>query len=368
MNHHPTWDIVNAGALEALREMPAESIHCVVTSPPYWGLRDYGNNKWVGGNDPSCDHSKPSPTRDAGTGKDHSNTDHAQEPWRGGICGRCGARAERTGIGLESTLEEHITALVDVFRELRRVLRRDGVFFLNYGDSYAGSNRGAGTKDFGPKQLSNHGSTNLSKAPPVHGLKPKDPMMLPARIALALQVDGWWVRSEIAWIKLNSMPENVRDRPTSAHEKVFMLTKSARYYYDSDAVATDASENSLARYRRGTTYDGTEQYRMKGGGRTVQEQKEHVANMRNVIVTATQPYRGAHFATFPPNLIEPLILAGCPLGGTVLDPFTGSGTTGVVALRHGRSFVGIEINPDYAQMARDRIIADAPLLNGMSAK
>ena len=284
--------ILVGDCLELLSTLPEESVHCVVTSPPYWGLRDYG---------------------------------------------------VASAIGLEPTFEEHLGTLVTVFREVRRVLRSDGTLWLNYGDCY-------------------HNGDSLS------GLKPKDLMMTPARVALALQADGWWLRSEIVWHKPNPMPESVRDRPTSAHEKIYLLTKSARYFYDAEAVRVACSPNTHARRKdhERAPRKGSDTYDRRAGTwkekRTVAEQAEIGANLRNVWTTPTHAYPDAHFATFPPKLVEPCIKAGCPVGGVVLDPFGGSGTVGLVASRLGRDAILIELNPEYAALAERRIYSDAPLL------
>jgi len=248
-------------------------------------------------------------------------------------------------IGLEETPETFIEKLVAVFREVRRILRDDGTLWINMGDSYASG---------------------------VPGMKPKDMIGIPWMLAFALRADGWFLRSEIIWHKPNPMPESVADRPTKAHEHLFLLSKSARYFYDADAIREPLAPKTL------TTF-GTE-HRTKGGddlgkvkadnwARSVPTRKprltedgEHAgANKRTVWTVGTQPFKGAHFATFPPRLVEPCILAGSRPGDTVLDPFAGAGTTGLVADRLGRSFVGIEINEEYATMARERIRSDAPL-------
>lgn len=327
----PTWEIREGDALERLREMPDESVHCCVTSPPYYGLRDYG------------------------------------------IDGQ---------IGLEETLDGYIAALVAVFDEVRRVLRTDGTLWLNLGDSYAGSwgaqgrdgamadravsvarspsgsstLRGNGHLGGGPKlsALSNtqvaaapKGKSGTGSIPDGAGYKPKDLIGVPWSAAFALRSAGWWLRQEIIWHKLSPMPESVRDRCTRAHEQVFMLAKSARYFYDAAAIAEDAVSDHAS--GNGYARDERETYRNR--------------NRRDVWTLSSQPFPEAHFATFPPKLVEPCILAGCPEGGVVLDPFSGAGTTGVVALRHGRSYVGIELNPEYAELSRNRIRGDAPLLN-----
>ncbi len=298
--------ILIGDARARLAGLPDESVHCAVTSPPYYGLRDYG---------------------------------HAEQ------------------IGLEPTPDAYVETMVCVFREVRRVMRADATLWLNLGDSYAAGGMGAGSG----KQLTNRGTSagghmNKPRTAP-HGLKPKDLIGIPWRVALALQADGWWLRQDIIWSKPNPMPESVTDRCTKAHEYLFLLSKSATYHYDAEAIAEDAvvvggrvcgPKNDASRNDAGTT----QTVRDDGLSR----------NRRSVWTIATQPFSEAHFATFPPALIEPCILAGCPVGGTVLDPFGGAGTTGLVADRLGRNAVLIELNPAYAEMARKRIEGDAPML------
>lgn len=458
-----TWTIHTGNAIDVLRSMPSESVHCCVTSPPYWGLRDYG------------------------------------------VDGQ---------IGLESTPEQYVERMVEVFREVRRVLRKDGTLWLNLGESYAGSGRGmngdGSPGKVGAKQASNAGSVlDLSgdivrgkriargegsgrwgggDKDPGPGYKPKDLIGIPWRVAFALQADGWWLRSDIIWVKPNPMPESVTDRPTKAHEYIFLLSKSAKYYYDAEAIKEpsvcpdDSTPEDVARAlnrKRETQIQprldkipsgwntgegahntiagrypkakgGKNAFRGQGAHRTTEtgpanregrDMKDVGAgttrNKRSVWTVATEPFPGAHFATFPTKLIEPCILAGspeqvCPTcgapwervvarkpaeskecpktqaahearGGTskptgtvgksgsgriegyaittgfrptcscpgndgsgkgvVLDPFTGSGTVGVVALRHNRSFIGSDLKAEYVEMANNRIRDDAPLLN-----
>lgn len=336
-----------------LRELPADSIHCIVTSPPYWGLRDYG------------------------------------------VDGQ---------IGLEASPAEFIATMVDVFDELRRVLRPDGTCWMNMGDSYAGGRRGpdVGSKLQGSRTSQEQTRMALAKmtasrrrddAPiprsdiRVPGLKPKDLVMMPHRLAIALQDAGWWVRQDIVWSKPNPMPESVRDRCTKAHEYIFLLTKGERYYFDQDAICEPVSPNTHARLSQdvqaqigsarangGAKTNGT----MKAVGRKLASPGSGVKsnssfdaalalqvdrrNKRSVWAMATQPFSEAHFATFPPELPETCIKAGCPAGGTVLDPFFGAGTTGLVADRLHRHCIGIELNPVYAEIARQRIEDEAPLL------
>lgn len=242
-----TWEVREGDALERLREMPAESVQCCVTSPPYYGLRDYGTGEWEGGGD-DCDHKMPSRVDEAKAvaastldgSKDTQG--HLQEPSYRDSCGKCGARRVDRQIGLEQTPDEYVAKLVDVFREVRRVLRADGTLWLNIGDSYAGGGYANHTIN-GPDWYAaasldkrRDRQQKLKKAAESVGIKPKDLLMIPAQLALALRADGWWLRSDIIWSKPNPMPESVTDRPTNAYEHVFLLAKSARYFYDADAI------------------------------------------------------------------------------------------------------------------------------------
>lgn len=326
-----TVEIIHGDCREVMVALPAESVHCVVTSPPYWGLRDYG------------------------------------------VDGQ---------LGMEATPEEYVKTMVDVFRAVRRVLRKDGTVWLNMGDCYAGGANGRSAAD--TKAAGNDDRTFRDKpfGTAVGGLKPKDLVMMPARLALALQADGWWIRSDIIWAKPNPMPESTKDRPTSAHEHVFLMSRSARYFYDAKAVRTNwtsgRDDMRSKGVRTGTAYlqnikiasNHKKPDKQRGHSRrhdgfndrwdqmSRDEQVSMGANLRNVWNIAAQPYPGAHFATFPVKLVEPCIKAGCPAGGTVLDPFGGSGTVGLVAERLGRDAILIELNAEYAAMARARIRAD----------
>jgi DNA modification methylase len=301
--------------LEVLRTLPDASVHTCVTSPPYFGLRDYGHDGQI---------------------------------------------------GLEPTPDEYIAKLVSVFREVRRVLKDDGTLWLNLGDSYgavggntyAGFNeRWSGTGGAGSKQDATLSGVTDRKINT--GLKPKNLLGIPWRVAFALQADGWYLRQDIIWHKPNPMPESVRDRCTKAHEYIFLLSKSPRYYFDANEIREP--------YANGGEWIGRDANaaRVKSGGNSDRADKGarattgHPAgrNRRSVWTVATKPFKGAHFATFPPALIEPCILAGCPEGGTVLDPFGGAGTTGLVATQAGRDAVLCEINPEYVEMARTRIDA-----------
>ncbi len=310
-----TVTILGGDCRDVLRTLPDESAHCVVTSPPYWGLRDYG------------------------------------------VAGQ---------IGLEGSPAGYVEIMRSVFAEVRRVLREDGTLWLNLGDSYAGGGnyRGINSENtLTAKQNSNRGARGLSQQLGALGkdvgLEAKNLIGIPWRVAFALQADGWYLRQDIIWSKPNPMPESVRDRCTKAHEYLFLLSKSERYYYDADAIKEACSDNShgspnvnpgaknIVRKDAGTLGKWTDADRTNG------------RNKRSVWEVPTIAYSEAHFATFPPALIEPCIKAGCQVGGTVLDPFGGAGTTGLVADRFGRNAILIELNPDYAAMAERRIRGDA---------
>jgi DNA modification methylase len=275
-------------------------------------------------------------------------------------------------LGLEKTPEEYVAHMVEVFREVRRVLKNDGTLWLNLGDSYAGSNASQGgdghsgglsrdgrkesTRIAGQiklqKRLTSQNTPNKSG----NGLKPKDLVGIPWRVAFALQADGWWLRQDIIWAKPNPMPESVRDRCTKSHEYIFMLTKSARYRYDAEAVSEPSINEGVVVKTNGN--DGMSEF--GDGMRTREGFRRGITvgptrNRRSVWTVTTKPCAEAHFATFPPEIPELCIKAGRPKGGTVLDPFFGAGTTGLVALRLGREFIGIELNPAYCEMARKRI-------------
>lgn len=329
---------------QILAAMPSDSVDCVVTSPPYWGLRDYG------------------------------------------VPGQ---------MGLEPTLAEHIAGMVSLFEEVRRVLKPEGTLWLNYGDCYATSPNGRSAAD--TKAAGQDDRTFRDKPfSTIQGvLKPKDLCMVPNRIAIAMQEAGWWVRSEIIWAKPNPMPESVTDRPATSHENIWLMTKSARYFYDAEAVREPAAESSLERWAQdidsqkgserahaGGKTNGTMKAvggKQRGHGRrhdgfndrwaamSKAEQQANGRNCRNVWTIATKPFSEAHFATFPPELAERCIKAGCPNGGTVLDPFGGAGTTGLVADRLQRNAILIELNPEYASIAERRIRSDAPMFADVTA-
>ena len=304
------FELLQGDCLQQLATLPDASVQCCVTSPPYWGLRDYGT---------------------AGQ------------------------------LGLEATPDEYVANMVAVFRAVRRVLRDDGTLWLNLGDSYAQAK--AGGNDGVPlewQRPSRANKSNVAKTFP--GIKPKDLVGIPWRVAFALQADGWYLRQDIIWHKPNPMPESVTDRCTKAHEYIFLLTKSARYYYDNEAVKEPVSDVSLKRAEYGWDCDRPSTKNASMGGDGIHTEKMGTRfvnpagrNKRSVWTVTTKPFKGAHFATFPPDLIEPCILAGSAADTLVLDPFSGAGTTGVVAVQHGRRYIGIELNPVYLEMSRKRI-------------
>ncbi|HJP69770.1 MAG TPA: site-specific DNA-methyltransferase [Sphingomicrobium sp.] len=330
-----TVRILTGDCRDLLRSMPDESVHCCVTSPPYFGLRDYG------------------------------------------VAGQ---------IGLEPTPAEFVAELVEVFREVRRVLRADGTLWLNLGDSYQNAKGQSGGVD--PNQPARrHLRSALPQDRTIPGLKPKDLIGVPWLAAFGLRDDGWYLRQDIIWSKPNPMPESVQDRCTKAHEYIFMFSKSRVYHYDAAAIAEPASETShggtkpnpgdkakrtgMSAGRLGLTPSQRRSDKQRGHTRRHAgfndrwdameraEQYSGTRNKRSVWSVGTQPFPEAHFATFPPGLIEPCILAGCPEGGTVLDPFGGAGTTGLVADRLKRDAILIELNPGYSAMAERRIRGDA---------
>jgi DNA modification methylase len=369
---------------EKLKELSDQSIDCVVTSPPYWGLRDYGTASWDGG-DPLCDHQgKPMATkaninRNCGTGNDVKNAE-AREFFKD-VCGKCGAKRIDSQIGLEQTPDAFIAELVAVFREVKRVLKDEGTLWLNIGDSYASFRDGKATPDttrgeslgtlVDKGKASNRKASTFADTP----IKHKDLVGIPWMLAFALRADGWYLRQDIIWHKPNPMPESVRDRCTKSHEYIFLLTKSPQYFYDHKAVQEDAKTAPGATWKErkaaGATAgnvivgdgvrNGTQRVVHGKGVTSNLTRQDGKRNKRSVWTVTTRPFKGAHFATFPPALIEPCILAGCPEGGTVLDPFFGAGTTGLVAQRHNRKWIGCELNPEYAAIAQARIKAESNL-------
>jgi DNA modification methylase len=319
--------IYQGDCLDILPTLEANTIQCCVTSPPYYGLRDYG----------------------------------------------CAGQ-----IGLEGTPDEYVEKLVAVFREVRRVLRDDGTVWLNLGDSYANNSNGSNPSPTsclgsGPNGASKYRDdcTYATKRVPA-GLKPKDLIGIPWRVAFALQADGWYLRQDIIWAKPNPMPESVTDRCTKSHEYIFLLTKSARYYFDQDSI-----REPHKRIWDATNGGSISTGRMVEAGGAMGDMSSHPkgyplpnpngANRRSVWTITTKPFKEAHFATFPEEIPRTCILAGSKKGDTILDPFSGAGTTGVVAEKFDRKYIGIELNPQYTKLAEDRIYNVQPLFAGVNA-
>lgn len=453
-----TVKILHGDCVEVLRTLPEKSVQCCLTSPPYWSLRNYGIEPSIWGGDPNCGHEWGDDvvdrSRETPGGQDSSGLTNggaaqfagARFEMRSAFCLRCGAW--KGALGLEPEPSQYIENMVAVFREVRRVLKDDGILWLNLGDCYAGSGRGGNpteatstqqgsqetqrqsmakrarsTKEVGSTQRTaavtndarraTRGSQLPAWVPPPTGLKTKDLIGLPWLVAFALRSDGWYLRQWLPWVKRNGVPESVTDRPSVSVETIFLLSKSERYWYDHEAVRRQASASTHARVSQDIAAQAGS-LRANGGAKTNGPMKAVIRrpkraepgtgirandsfenatchevledrNLRNAdlffdslqaphglisdetgdplaIDATTQPFKEAHFATFPPNLIVPLIKAGCPDGGVVLDPFGGSGTVGLVAARLKRDAVLIERNPEYVEMARRRISGDAPLL------
>lgn len=446
----PTCLLIGGDVRAALRSLPDCSVHMAVTSPPYWGLRSYSTEPQIWGGDSACDHEWQASTVPLGSGDDKSfRRDRAAGIQRNsqqqGFCSKCSAWAGE--LGLEPTPELYVEHLVEIFEGVRRVLRDDGTLWLNLGDSYTAGGRGAGQGAGleGSPDAQNAARFARSKMAP-SPLRAKNLVGVPWMVAFALRSAGWYLRCDIIWAKTNPMPESIKDRPTKSHEYLFLLSKSESYFYDADAIREPHKTSSIervGRVRTGGKYQGSDGGQPRGNPHSLTSNLSNALriggrNRRSVWTISTAPFPGAHFATFPPKLVEPCIAAGTsehgccsiceapfkrivtrgePLtdqkrasgssidgqyhgtaqkayAGTgsqdpsavkarilegmrervtvgwqptcehslravqpcvVLDPFAGSGTTGVVAQKMGRSFIGIELNPEYEAMARARI-------------
>ena len=347
-------EIKQGDCLEVLKTLASESINCCITSPPYWGLRDYGTAKWEGG-DKNCEHT-------ISHYSDNLKPD-CDRPVRGdrSLCIKCGAKRIDSQIGLELTPQEYVDKIIDVFREVKRVLRNDGTLWLNLGDTYSAQRWTKKGETTTPAQPMNGMSDTWRAIAPTKesGLPDKNLVGIPWRVAFALQADGWYLRQDIIWHKPNPMPESVTDRCTKAHEYIFLMSKNPNYYFDNKAI----SENAISKQGKGATGRGQQGYAV-ASGKGISPQQDHsgwmggdgnTRNKRSVWSVNVKPYKEAHFATFPKELIEPCVLAGCPKDGTILDPFGGSGTTAEVAIENGRNALLIELNPEYIEIANTRI-------------
>jgi DNA modification methylase len=312
-----THHIILGDCIEGMKTLSDKCVQTCITSPPYFGLRDYQ-----------------------------------------------GGEAE---IGQEDTVDGYVQKMVEVFREVRRILRDDGTLWLNLGDSYMSAKNCAPP----PQTVANGNARSMptdfipANRKDQDGLKTKDLIGIPWRVALALQADGWYLRQDIIWSKPNPMPESVADRCTKSHEYIFLLSKKSHYYYDHNAIKEPHKWSHVGEMRKGkdSKNGGSIEAPVKGRGNTTGSFRafgEGGKNKRSVWTVNAKGYKGAHFAVYPENLILPCVLAGCPAGGTVFDPFTGSGTTAVVALKNGRNYIGTELNPDYIKIAEARIKESVP--------
>jgi len=336
---------------ETLKSLADGSVQCVVTSPPYWGLRDYGTATWVGG-DETCDHQTARSRGDDIAAGDKQGTSKGSRPNTQWDC-VCGAVREDEQIGLELTPDDYVEELCKVFDEVWRVLADDGTLWLNLGDTYS-AQRWTGTGKGQPMNKNNDGHRDI--APEKNsGLPDKNLVGIPWKVAFALQARGWYLRQDIIWAKPNPMPEPVTDRCTKSHEYIFLLSKSANYYFDHLAIREPAVTSNVEGVRfGGNKYgDSTDPMHATKSGNVYVE--DGLRNKRDVWTVTTSRYADAHFATYNPELIRPCILAGTKEGDLVLDPFSGSGTTGEVAMQAGRNYVGLELNPEYAQLSLKRI-------------
>ncbi len=362
-------EILQGDCLTQLKTLPDKSIQTCVTSPPYYALRDYGTGKWIGG-DENCNHRVGNVNTDTikkqGNGKwsgHHTGVGPGCDAYK---CKLCGAIREDDQIGIERTPEEYIENLVKVFREVRRVLKDDGTIWVNIGDSYnsqpAGNKSPSGFSQTRPSRQKNGiGAETIDVPKKETGLKPKDLIGIPWMLAFALRNDGWYLRQDIIWSKKNCMPESVTDRCTKSHEYIFLLSKNKNYYYDNEAVKEDGVIPAGTKTAKGST----ERVSQKGVNSRPPDYKVYDGkrNKRSVWHVGTKSFKEAHFAVFPEELIEPCILAGSKKGDIVMDVFTGSGTTALVSLKNGRSFIGTELNPDYVKIANKRIKDNKIYLN-----
>lgn len=386
--------IIIGDALIELTKLEPESVQCCVTSPPYWGLRDYGIESTVWDGDENCQHDwrterTARPNSSGGKtdwakkmlackGKDNYQefTDYNDRATYTNFCTKCSAW--RGNFGLEPTPELYVKHSIEIFREVRRVLRKDGTLWLNLGDSYAMSSlHGEGeirnpTRNHDSMKSWENGIDRKFNSVKASGLKPKNLIGIPWRVAFALQKDGWWLRQDIIWAKPNPMPESVTDRCTKAHEYIFLLTKNSRYYYDADAIAelSTTFENRPHGIVRDREYDYDSKQAMlrkrtRPNGLSTEQQKRQggapdcgvplYRNKRSVWTINTQPYPEAHFAVFPDEIPANCIKAGSKEGDIILDPFLGSGTTAQVAKKLGRKYIGIELNPNYLPLINRRL-------------
>ena len=356
---------------ELLKSLPDKSVQTVITSPPYWGLRDYGTATWIGG-DPECKHYRENKVTDSNSTGHTRHTSGIGDSIYKDVCKICGATRQDSQIGLETTPLDYVQELCDVFDEVWRVLKDDGILWLNIGDTYSSYKDSKAVPDSlrsgdgtAVPQASNRNPNALKSV----GLKHKELVGIPWRVAFELQSRGWYLRQDIIWAKPNPMPESVRDRCTKSHEYIFMMTKQPKYFFDKEGIkepavtpaGTKGAKGSVERSSTDKVNSRPPEYATYTGFR----------NKRDVWFVSPKPFKDAHFAVYPLELIEPCVLSGSRENDTVLDPFSGSGTTGIVALKHGRNYIGLELNPDYAKLSERRLKStlgeetDVELINGI---
>ena len=343
--------ILQGNCIDKIKELEDNSIDCVVSSPPYFGLRDYGTGKWQGGKE-DCPHkrlTKISKNTATGHANMYKHGDVVGDAIYKDICPKCGAKRIDDQFGLEKTYQDYLANTVKVFETFKPKLKDTATIWWNVGDSYSSGSRTSTTN----QSLRGNKNYGVTRTPIQKNIKEKDLLMIPNRVAIALQEAGWYIRSEIIWHKPNPMPESVKDRPTSCHEKIWLITKNKKYYYNADAIKEKTLTFDSNIRDRDTTKLNNTPGRSKMGG--LKENNYLTKNKRNVWTVTTKPFKGSHFATFPKDLIEPCIKAGCPENGTVLDPFGGAGTTGIVSALNNRNAILIELNPEYIKIAEDRI-------------
>ena len=352
---HAGITIYHGDALSVLKELPGELIQCCITSPPYWGLRSYLPDEVIIRENLSKEKRNIVEKELTLFGFIHEETKIMNTYLKKEIPEHLQKYFEPAELGLDKTPEEYVQKLVDIFREIRRVLKSNGTLWLNLGDSYSAGGRGCNERNNsflgkGTAIAQSLGSKNTL------GYKPKNLIGIPWLVAFALQADGWYLRQDIIWSKPNPIPESVTDRCTKSHEYIFLMAKNQKYYYDAEAIKekTVTQDNNIRNPK--TTKLNKVLGRSKMSGLTNNNYENR--NKRSVWFVATAPYPEAHFAAFPPNLIKPMILAGCPVSGTVLDPFLGSGTTAYVAKELGRKCIGIELNEEYIKLAQKRTLQE----------
>ena len=345
---------------DVLKEYPDKCVDTCITSPPYWGLRDYGTSTWVGG-DKDCSHRRDTKKSDKCiTG--HKNFDEmlgVGDAIYKSECKRCGAKRVDSQIGLEDEVSDYIEQLVDVFGEVHRILKDDGTVWLNLGDSYSGSTGKSGgvSKIQSVKRQVDTGSIGSLRPAKVAGLKRKDLIGVPWRAAFALQKYGWYLRQDIIWHKPNPMPEPANDRCVKSHEYIFLLSKNPQYYFDADSIKEPSITPNTGTSWKQRKLDGEPMRHGLQGAAAVGAgnfKTYEKRNKRSVWTVSTKPYAGAHFATFPPELITPCIKAGSREGGIVLDPFMGSGTIAEYSKKLGRLYTGVELNEEYHALINER--------------